>query len=170
MLQVTLTGGPAGWRIDKTQCSHEKSTRIPDELNIVVSVTEPRLLRKILHVTFTGGTCEMEWQQHDGKKATISSPKTTWFEVVMFHEEICVCGFSSCCLTVYVNVHYYQQAVFFSLLFYWKVWRAWWHVACFVKPQAKIILNMKWPMFKGRNVSSILLQNKMHVKMQIHFN
>lgn len=36
----------------------------------------------------------------------------------------------------------------------------------------KTILNMKWPMFsfKDQNVSSILLKNMMHVKMQLHLN
>lgn len=36
---------------------------MPEELTIVVSVTEPKLLIKILHVTFTGGP--VKWNDND---------------------------------------------------------------------------------------------------------
>lgn len=65
MLQVTLTGGPAGWGIDNTltRCTGQKSSKMPEKLTMVVSVTEPKLLIKILHVTFTGGP--VKWNDND---------------------------------------------------------------------------------------------------------
>lgn len=72
MLQVTLTGGPAGWGINNTFTNRTGKTSIqsPEELTMVVSVTEPKLLIKILHVTFTGGP--VKWNDNDttgGNKA-----------------------------------------------------------------------------------------------------
>lgn len=65
MLQVTLTGGPAGWGIDNTLTRWHR-TEISQNargLTIVVSVTEPKLLIKILHVTFTGGP--VKWNDNE---------------------------------------------------------------------------------------------------------
>lgn len=59
-----------------------KINQIPEELTIVVSVTEPKLLIKILHVTFTGGP--VKWNDNDmtGKslKPYVSS-RMTGFQV-----------------------------------------------------------------------------------------
>lgn len=108
---------------------------------MVVSVTEPKLLIKILHVTFTGGP--VKWNDNDmtGKSLKPYDQGRLGLEPVeMFHHEIL--EYTSSCFTVYVNMHQYQQALFLLfvvvfLSFHGSSRSRWWHVACFVEPEAK---------------------------------
>lgn len=71
---------------------------------MVVSVTEPKLLIKILHVTFTGGP--VKWNDNDmtGKSLKPHHQGRLGLEPVeMFHQEIW--EHTSSCFTVYVNMH-----------------------------------------------------------------
>lgn len=61
---------------DNTLDTLQKSARTPEELTIVVSVTEPKLLIKILHVTFTGGP--VEWNDSDMTGESLKRHHQDW--------------------------------------------------------------------------------------------
>lgn len=66
MLQVTLTGGPAGWGIDNTLC--RKSDKSARGTHHSCLCDRAETVDKNIACNVYGGTCEMEWQWHDRKK------------------------------------------------------------------------------------------------------
>lgn len=54
-------------RVRDRQHIVQKSAKVPEELTIVVSATEPKLLMKILHVTFMGGPVKRNDSDMKGK-------------------------------------------------------------------------------------------------------
>lgn len=139
MLQVTLTGGPAGWGIDNTLC--RKSAKMPEELTMVVSVTEPKLLIKILHVTFTGGP--VKWNDNDMTGKSLKPYHQgrlgleQWRCFIRKFGSVGSQAAVSLCMSTCINTSRHWLSFFHFILFYRSSRSGWWHAACFVKPDSK---------------------------------